>query len=78
MGTKHWPSRSAACYGTTPQVLFARWDKDGGETLDYAEMKRFMRAGLKISKADVSDDEIDVLIRALDDDASGSVGIGEL
>ena len=37
-----------------------------------------MRAGLKISKQEVPDYQIAMLIRALDDDGSDSVGIDEL
>ena len=52
----------AACYGTTPQVLFSRWDKDGGGTLDHAEFKRLVRAGLKIPPRDLPDGEIVMLV----------------
>ena len=37
-----------------------------------------MRAGLKLSKAEVPDYQIAMLVNALDDDGSGSVGIDEL
>lgn len=46
--------------------------------MDHAEFLRFMRAGLKISKDDLPDYQIQMLIKALDDDDSGSVGIDEL
>ena len=52
----------AACYGTTPQVLFSRWDKDGGGTLDHAEFKRLVRAGLKIPPRDLPDEDIALLV----------------
>ena len=52
----------AACYGTTPQVLFSRWDKDGGGTLDHAEFKRLVRSGLKISPTDLPDHLIKNLV----------------
>jgi len=68
----------AACYGTTPQVLFSRWDKDGGGTLDHAEFKRLVRAGLKIPPRDLPDEDIALLIHALDDDDNGALSIAEL
>ena len=62
----------AACYGTTPQVLFSRWDKDGGGTLDAAELKKLVRAGLKIPPKDLPDKDINLLVQALDDDGNGN------
>mmetsp|Transcript_103574 Transcript_103574/g.297619 ORF Transcript_103574/g.297619 Transcript_103574/m.297619 type:complete len:1370 (+) Transcript_103574:118-4227(+) len=68
----------AACYGTTPQVLFSRWDKDGGGTLDHAEFKKMVRVGLKIPPSDLADQLIKALIKALDDDNNGELSIAEL
>ena len=67
--------------GTTPDRPLqppGRWDKDGAGALDHAEFSRFLRAGLKINKQTVSDSEVMMLIKALDDDNSGTVGIAEL
>ena len=68
----------AACYGTTPQKMFARWDDDGQGVLDVEEFRHLLRAGLKINKLEVPDSHVDMLITALDDDASGTVSIDEL
>jgi len=68
----------AACYGTTPHVLFSRWDKDGGGTLDHAEFKKMLRVGLKISKTVLPDKMVKALIHALDDDDNGAMSIAEL
>jgi len=68
----------AACYGTTPQIMFSRWDVDGEGVLDANEFRKLVRTGLKLTKTEVPDAHIDLLVVALDDDASGTIGIEEL
>mmetsp|Transcript_98103 Transcript_98103/g.280775 ORF Transcript_98103/g.280775 Transcript_98103/m.280775 type:complete len:457 (-) Transcript_98103:606-1976(-) len=58
--------------------MFARWDDDGQGVLDVEEFRHLLRVGLKINKLEVPDSHVDMLITALDDDASGTVSIDEL
>ena len=68
----------AVCYGTTPQRVFARYDRDKGGSLDHAEFKKMIRTGLKIGKDDLADGDLEALIAALDDDGGGTLSIDEL
>ena len=68
----------AALIGTTPTVFFSKYDRDNGGTLDAKEFKKLVRTAMRVPKADVSDDDIDVLIRCLDDDGGGEISIDEL
>ena len=67
-----------ACKGTTPSILFKRWDLDGEGTLDDVELRRLIRLGLKIRPEVLPDADIQVLVDALDDDGSGAISIEEL
>ncbi|KAH8044573.1 Ca2-binding protein [Aureococcus anophagefferens] len=68
--------------GTTLEAAFAEWDKDGGGTIDHAELK----AGLKAlgTFADMSGDgrddqaDVDKLVRYFDRDGDGSISVREL
>jgi hypothetical protein len=65
-------------YGTNPRTFLNRFDKDKSGALSYDEFRRLVRANLKVTPAQLTDKEIEVLLRALDEDNSGEVNIAEL
>ena len=69
---------AAALLGQDAAALFRKYDKSGDGDLDAAELKNMIRRDLKISPADLPDDDVDKLIKALDDDGGGSLSIDEL
>jgi Ca2+-binding EF-hand superfamily protein len=60
------------------RAFFARFDKSGDGSLDGPELKALVRKELKISAGELSDADIGALVKALDDDGSGSLSIDEL
>jgi len=74
-------SRSAAQMVSKGQdwaKLFRRLDKDRDGTLDQAEVKGMFRRVLKITKEDISDQQIQVLFEEIDSDHSGELSLEEL
>jgi hypothetical protein len=65
-------------YGTNPRTFLNRFDKDKSGALSYDEFRRLVRANLKVTPAQLTDKEIELFLRALDDDNSGEVNIAEL
>ena len=63
LATKIQSALKAACYGTTPQRVFARYDRDKEGTLDAKEFKKLVRTGLKISPQDLTDADLALLIK---------------
>ena len=55
-----------------------KYDKDKGGTLDAAEFKKMVRVAMKVTPQDLPDRDIDLLIKALDDDGGGTLSIDEL
>merc|ERR1712238_279850 len=55
-----------------------RYDKDASGHLDRREVRKLFRHGLKISVEDLSDDDLDILIKSLDHDNSGTLDMQEL
>jgi len=68
----------AAMNGEHPKKLFDKYDKDKSSTLSAPELRRLLRFELRITAAQLSDDDIRSLVTALDDDGTGSVSIDEL
>merc|ERR1712087_545887 len=67
-----------AISGSDPQTLFRKYDKDKNGTFEVQEFRRLIRVELKVPPAILRDDDINLLISALDDDGSGSLSIDEL
>ena len=78
MANKVQSKLKAAVYGSDPRTFFARYDKDKGGTLDAREFKLCIRQALKVSPKDLPDRDIDLFVKALDDDGSGDLDIDEL
>jgi len=57
--------------------LFSQYDKDGGGSLEDLEVRKALRKGLKIPKAQLSDAELWTLIHLIDDDGSGCIDVQE-
>eukprot|EP00618_Florenciella_parvula_P006440 CAMPEP_0119517948 /NCGR_PEP_ID=MMETSP1344-20130328/34706_1 /TAXON_ID=236787 /ORGANISM="Florenciella parvula, Strain CCMP2471" /LENGTH=111 /DNA_ID=CAMNT_0007555593 /DNA_START=90 /DNA_END=422 /DNA_ORIENTATION=- len=68
----------AACTSDDPLKFFKRFDKDRSGSVDYDEFKKMIRVGLKITKEVLPDKDIEVLIKALDDDGGGTLDLEEL
>ena len=58
-------------------ALFARYDKDGSGELDDEEFRRAIRLDAKVSRATMSDEEINQIFDWVDIDAGGSVSAAE-
>jgi Ca2+-binding EF-hand superfamily protein/Ran GTPase-activating protein (RanGAP) involved in mRNA processing and transport len=58
--------------------LFGKFDKSGDGSLDSKELRDCIRMDFKIPTNQVADNDIDLLVRALDDDGSGALSITEL
>ena len=55
-----------------------KFDKSGDGSLDSKELRDCIRMDFKIPTNKVADNDIDLLVRALDDDGSGTLSITEL
>lgn len=60
-----------ATVSVDPQVLFKRFDKEQNGLLDANEFTALIRRALRISPKDLSNEDIDTLIKALDRDGNG-------
>ena len=60
------------------RAFFAAFDHSGDGDLDKTELKTLIRRHLRVSEADLTDASIYALVKALDDDGSGSLSIDEL
>jgi len=67
-----------ATIGVNLHKFFRRFDKDRSGTFEFDELRRLIRIELRIRPDVVSDKDIQVLMSALDDDASGTISIDEL
>lgn len=61
-----------------PSDFFNQFDESGDGVLDAGEVRQMFRTQLKITPADVTDNDINIFVRALDDDGSGTLAIEEL
>ena len=57
---------------------FGKFDKDKGGTLNETEFRRVLRDGMRVSELEITDDEITLLVSALDDDGGGELSIKEI
>ena len=64
-----------ALYGDDVRSFFKRCDHEKSGTFDFQKLKPVCRKILKISTKDVSDEEIEKLVKLMDASGSGSVGI---
>ena len=62
----------------TYERLFNRFDKSGDGLLNTAELLGLFRKYLGITPAEASNSDIALLVKALDDDGSGTLAIAEL
>jgi Ca2+-binding EF-hand superfamily protein len=67
-----------ALKGKDPQSFFESFDDSGDGMLDANELMLLIRTALKISAEDISDNDVSILVRALDDDGSGTLAIDEI
>lgn len=58
--------------------LILEVDRSGDGELSALEFKKFLRVALKVTKHEVTDDEVIVVHRALDEDSSGVISIEEV
>lgn len=68
----------AALKGQSPADVFQQWDKDGEGSLDLAEFKKLVRAGLQIKPLDMPDTHVEALMESLDDDGGGGISAEEI
>ena len=66
------------CMDSNQHRFFARFDEDAGGTLDRAEFKNVLRLGLRLTVEEISDKDIMLLAKCLDNDEEGEEGAGEL
>ena len=64
--------------GSKLEELLKLHDRDGEGELDAGELTRLVRKGFNIPKHELSDEEITMLVDALDDDGSKTLNIHEL
>ncbi|KAK7236177.1 mRNA splicing protein [Aureococcus anophagefferens] len=68
----------AATFGHSPQELFKSFDKSGDGLLNAEELTHLIRVELRIPGSELSDDEIAMFIKAVDDDGTGNLSLAEL
>ncbi|KAH8071297.1 hypothetical protein JL720_11510 [Aureococcus anophagefferens] len=68
----------AATFGHSPQELFKSFDKSSGGLLNAEELTHLIRVELRIPGSELSDDEIAMFIKAVDDDGTGNLSLAEL
>mmetsp|Transcript_40622 Transcript_40622/g.74148 ORF Transcript_40622/g.74148 Transcript_40622/m.74148 type:complete len:685 (-) Transcript_40622:11-2065(-) len=68
----------SATVGISLPKFFKRFDKDRTGSLNVAQMRHLIRAELHIPLTMMNDKDIEMLVKALDDDGSGSLSIEEL
>lgn len=72
-----YAARSATPGSEIWKILFNQIDVDGSGALDFTEIKRMVRADLRLPERVVSDYELHKLFQAIDDNGNGTVDFAE-
>lgn len=73
-----WQKLSTRLIGVDAPQIIRRYDRDGSGELDFDELRRLVRGGLRVPPEELEEEDIFILMTALDADGSGALSTVEL